>query len=160
MVTGRYDISKLGLNLIQEYESFRNEAYLDIKGVPTIGFGTTYYPDGSKVKMGDICTRTQATVWFVHDTKNLDSFLDRNVKHAKLTQNQFDALASFIYNIGRTAFIGSTMYKLIKLGKMQEAAEQFLAWNKITKNGVKVVSSGLTNRRKKERALFLKGLIA
>lgn len=159
MVTGRYDITKQGLKLIQEYESFRAEAYLDIKGVPTIGYGTTYYPDGTPVQLGDICTRSQAEVWFANDSKAIDAFLDRNVTQKKLTQNQFDALASFIYNVGRSAFIASTMYKLIKLGKMAEAAEQFLVWNKITKNGKKEYSEGLMERRKKERALFVKGMV-
>lgn len=159
MVTGRFDISRNGLKLIQEYEDFRAKAYLDIKGVPTIGFGTTYYQDGTKVQLGDICTRSQAEAWFMNDCKALDAFLDRNVTQKKLTQNQFDALASFIYNVGRNAFIGSTMYRLIKLGKMKEAAEEFLRWDKVTINGKKVSSQGLLNRRKKERALFLKGAI-
>ena len=159
MVTGRFDISRNGLKLIQEYEDFRAKAYLDIKGVPTIGFGTTYYQDGTKVQLGDICTRSQAEAWFVNDCKALDAFLDRNVTQKKLTQNQFDALASFIYNVGRSAFIGSTMYRLIKLGKMKEAADEFLRWDKVTINGKKVSSQGLLNRRKKERALFLKGAI-
>lgn len=159
MVTGRFDISRNGLKLIQEYEDFRAKAYLDIKGVPTIGFGTTYYQDGTKVQLGDICTRSQAEAWFMNDCKALDAFLDRNVTQKKLTQNQFDALASFIYNVGRSAFIGSTMYRLIKLGKMKEAADEFLRWDKVTINGKKVSSQGLLNRRKKERALFLKGAI-
>ena len=159
MVTGRFDISRNGLKLIQEYEDFRAKAYLDIKGVPTIGFGTTYYQDGTKVQLGDICTRSQAEAWFMNDCKALDAFLDRNVTQEKLTQNQFDALASFIYNVGRSAFIGSTMYRLIKLGKMNEAADEFLRWDKVTINGKKVSSQGLLNRRKKERALFLKGLV-
>lgn len=159
MVTGRFDISRNGLKLIQEYEDFRAKAYLDIKGVPTIGFGTTYYQDGTKVQLGDICTRSQAEAWFMNDCKALDAFLDRNVTQEKLTQNQFDALASFIYNVGRSAFIGSTMYRLIKLGKMKEAADEFLRWDKVTINGKKVSSQGLLNRRKKERALFLKGAI-
>ena len=159
MVTGRFDISRNGLKLIQEYEDFRAKAYLDIKGVPTIGFGTTYYQDGTKVQLGDICTRSQAEAWFVNDCKALDAFLDRNVTQKKLTQNQFDALASFIYNVGRSAFIGSTMYRLIKLGKMKEAADEFLRWDKVTINGKKVSSQGLLNRRKKERALFIKGAI-
>ena len=159
MVTGRFDISRNGLKLIQEYEDFRAKAYLDIKGVPTIGFGTIYYQDGTKVQLGDICTRSQAEAWFMNDCKALDAFLDRNVTQKKLTQNQFDALASFIYNVGRSAFLGSTMYRLIKLGKMKEAADEFLRWDKVTINGKKVSSQGLLNRRKKERALFLKGAI-
>lgn len=158
MTTGRYDISKNGLKLIQEYEDFRAKAYLDIKGVPTIGYGTTVYPDGKKVKLGDVCTRSQAEQWFAIDTKDVDAFLDRNVTQVKLTQNQFDSLASFIYNIGRSAFIASTMYKLIKVGKMKEAADQFDVWNKVTIKGKKVYSQGLANRRAKEKALFLKGL--
>jgi len=158
MTTGRYDISPTGLKLIQEYEDFRAKAYLDIKGVPTIGYGTTVYPNGVKVKLGDICTRTQAETWFAIDSKAVDSFLDKNVTQVKLTQNQFDALASFIYNIGRSAFTASTMYKLIKLGQMKEAANQFDVWNKVTIGGKKEFSQGLANRRAKEKALFLKGL--
>lgn len=158
MTTGRYDISKNGLKLIQEYEDFRAKAYLDIKGVPTIGYGTTVYPDGKKVKLGDVCSRSQAEVWFAYDTKDVDAFLDKNVTQVKLTQNQFDALASFIYNIGRNAFIASTMYKLIKVGSMKEAADQFDVWNKVTIGGKKEFSQGLANRRAKEKALFLKDL--
>ena len=160
MVTGRFDITRPGLDLIQEYESFRAEAYLDSKGVPTIGYGTTYLPDGTKVTLGMRCTRSQAEVWFAHDCKAIDAFLDRNVTQKKLTQNQFNALASFIYNIGRNAFIASTMYKMIKAGDMKGAADQFMAWNKITVNGKKEPLDGLTNRRKKERALFLKDMVA
>lgn len=158
MVTGRYDISSTGLKLIQEFEDFRANAYLDIKGIPTIGYGTTVYPNGVKVKLGDVCTRTQASAWFALDTKSVDTYLDKNVTVKKLTQNQFDALASIIYNIGQSAFSRSTLYRLLKAGDFKGAAEQFLVWDKVTINGKKQASKGLLNRRHKERTLFLKGM--
>lgn len=152
MTTGRFDISDNGLELIREFESFRAEAYLDTGNVPTIGYGTIRYPNGVPVKLGDRCTRSQAETYLANDTKAVDAFLDKYVTVAKLNQNQFDALASFIYNVGKSAFQASTMYKLLKAGDFKGAAGQFDVW--IYDN--KKMIEGLKNRRAKEKALFLK----
>lgn len=148
--TGLKDISERGFEIIREFEGFRENAYLDTGGVWTIGFGTIKYPDGTRVKKGDTCTRGQAEVWLKNDSAWVDACLDRTVK-IKLNQNQFDALASFVYNIGESAFIKSTMLTLINQNSITAAAGQFDRW--VFDNGKRI--QGLVNRRVKEKVLFL-----
>jgi len=149
-VTGQWDISEKGYALIRDMEGFRGEAYLDTGGVWTIGFGTIKYPDGSRVRKGDVCTRGQAEVWLKNDSAWVDACLDRSIK-TKISQNQFDALASFVYNIGETAFTKSTMLTLINQKNLTGATNQFDRW--IFDNGKRI--QGLVNRRIKEKALYL-----
>lgn len=149
-VTGYRDISEKGYAIIREFEGFKAEAYLDIGGVWTIGFGTIKYPNGQRVKKGDTCTREQAEQWLKNDCKWVDACFDKYVT-AKTTQNQFDALASFVYNIGETAFAKSTMLTLLNQNNFTAAANQFDRW--VFDNGKRI--TGLANRRTKEKALFL-----
>ena len=149
-VTGYRDISEKGYAIIREFEGFKAEAYLDTGGVWTIGFGTIKYPNGQRVKKGDTCTREQAEQWLKNDCKLVDDCLDKYVT-AKTTQNQFDALASFVYNIGETAFAKSTMLTLLNQNNFTAAANQFDRW--VFDNGKRI--TGLANRRTKEKALFL-----
>ncbi|MFC6628571.1 lysozyme [Acinetobacter beijerinckii] len=148
---GKFDISENGYQLIREFEGFRAQAYLDTGGVWTIGYGTIKYPNGVRVKKGDTCTQGQAEVWLKNDCAWVDACLDKYVK-ATINQNQFDALASFVYNVGESAFIKSTMLTFINKGELQNSATQFDRW--IFDNGKKI--DGLANRRAKEKALFLK----
>ncbi|NAR87487.1 lysozyme [Acinetobacter haemolyticus] len=150
-VTGLRDISEKGYEIIREFEGFRSTAYRDTGGVWTIGFGTIRYPNGTKVKQGDTCTRGQAELWLKNDCLWVDACLDKYVK-VKVSQNQFDALASFVYNVGETQFIKSTMLSLINQNNLTAAANQFDRW--IFDNGKRI--QGLANRRAKEKALFLK----
>ncbi|WP_436872293.1 lysozyme [Acinetobacter haemolyticus] len=150
-VTGLRDISEKGYEIIREFEGFRSTAYRDTGGVWTIGFGTIRYPNGVKVKQGDTCTREQAEQWLKNDCKWVDACLDKHVK-VNLSQNQFDALASFVYNIGETAFVKSTMLSLINQNNLTASANQFDRW--IFDNGKRI--QGLVNRREKEKSLFLK----
>ena len=149
-VTGYRDISEKGYAIIREFEGFKAEAYLDTGGVWTIGFGTIKYPNGQRVKKGDTCTREQAEQWLKNDCKWVDACLDKYVT-VKPTQNQFDALASFVYNIGETAFVKSTMLTLLNQNNFTAAANQFDRW--VFDNGKRI--TGLANRRTKEKALFL-----
>ena len=149
-VTGQWDISEKGYVLIKDAEGFKVNAYLDTGGVWTIGFGTIKYPDGTRVRKGDTCTRGQAELWLKNDSIWVDACLDRTIK-VKVTQNQFDTLASFVYNIGETAFIKSTMLTLINQNNLMGAANQFDRW--VFDNGKEI--KGLVNRRVKEKALFL-----
>lgn len=151
LISGQCDISENGFSIIREFEGFRLQAYLDTGGVWTIGYGTIKYPDGRKVKSGDTCTQAQAELWLKNDCKWVDSCLDQYVI-STINQNQFDALASFVYNIGETAFVKSTMLTFINKGELQSAALQFDRW--VYDNSKKI--SGLVNRRVKEKALFLK----
>ncbi|MEO3357228.1 lysozyme [Acinetobacter haemolyticus] len=150
-VTGLRDISEKGYEIIREFEGFRSTAYRDTGGVWTIGFGTIRYPNGVKVKQGDTCTRGQAELWLKNDCLWVDACLDKYVK-VKVSQNQFDALASFVYNVGETQFIKSTMLSLINQNNLTAAANQFDRW--IFDNGKRI--QGLVNRRAKEKTLFLK----
>ena len=150
-VSGLFDISDYGYSIIRESEGFEAKAYKDTGGVWTIGYGTIKYPDGTRVKNGDTCTKGQAELWLINDCKWVDACLDKHIK-VKLNQNQFDALASFVYNVGETAFVKSTMLTLINQSKFGLAANQFDRW--IYDNG-KVIN-GLVNRRAKEKLLFLK----
>jgi GH24 family phage-related lysozyme (muramidase) len=84
------------------------------------------------------------------DIQWVEKAIDKHVPE-KITQNQYDALCSFIFNVGEFAFASSTLLKLLNAGKVQEAADQFLRWNKA--NGKEL--PGLTRRRQAERTLFL-----
>ena len=150
LVSGLRDISEKGFSLIRESESLQLKAYLDTGGVWTIGYGTIKYPNGVRVKKGDVCTQGQAELWLKNDCLWVDACLDKHVKVA-VSQNQFDALASFVYNIGETAFIKSTMLTLINNSNFSSAASQFDRW--IYDNGKEI--KGLVNRRAKEKTLFL-----
>lgn len=144
-------ISKTGIDLISSFEGIRLNAYDDGVGVWTIGIGTTIYPNGNKVKKGDVCTIDQAKSYFAHDLKRFEKTVN-DLVIVSLTQNQFDALVSLTYNIGSTAFKDSTLLKKLNADNYEGAADQFLRWNK---GGGKVMK-GLVRRREAERALFLK----
>ena len=146
-------VSTAGINLICSFEGLRLNAYDDGVGVWTIGFGTTIYPNGIKVKRGDTCTEAQAKAYMAHDLKKFESAVNSAVT-LPINQNQFDALVSLAYNIGTNAFKNSTLVKKLNTGDIRGAAAQFDVWNK---GGGKVMQ-GLVNRRAVERKLFGKAL--
>lgn len=148
--TGQLDISTNGYEIIKKFEGFRSTAYLDTGGVWTIGFGTIKYPNGKRVAKGDTCTIEQAEQWLRNDCQWVDACLDKYVT-VSLTQNQFDALASFTYNVGETAFKNSTLLAKLNKSNYVAAALQFDRW--VYDNGKKI--KGLVNRRAQEKALFL-----
>ncbi|WP_332604837.1 lysozyme [Acinetobacter sp. ESBL14] len=143
--------SQVGINLITSFEDLRLDAYDDGVRVWTIGFGTTIYPSGVKVKKGDVCAKSQAVSFFQHDLRRFETAVNQAVK-VVINQNQFDALVSLTYNIGEAAFKGSTLVKQLNAGNYKVAADQFLQWNK---GGGKVLK-GLVRRRAAEQELFLK----
>jgi lysozyme len=150
-------ISKEGLELIKGFEKFMPKPYIDAVCVPTIGYGNTYYPDGKEVTMQDApITEAQATILLetVFD-KDFAKFIPQNVN-----QNQFDAMACLIYNIGAGAFKISTLLKKVKVNPNDASIEQeFWKWNKGRILGQLVELKGLTNRRKKEAELYFKPII-
>jgi len=143
-------VSPFGVDLICSFEGKRLAAYDDGVGVWTIGFGTTVYPNGIKVKKGDTCTETQAKAYMAHDLKKFESAVNNAVK-VPLKQNQFDALVSLAYNIGIGAFNKSTLVKKLNTKDIRGAANQFDVW--VNAGGKRM--QGLVNRRAKEKALFL-----
>ena len=142
--------SEVGKDLIRSFEGFRAIAYICPAGVPTIGYGTTKI-NGKSVQLGMKITTQEADVFLEADLQQFEDAVRSNVL-TKLTQNQFDALISFVYNVGITNFVKSTLLKKLNANKFDEAADEFLRWNKSKKK----VLPGLTRRRNAERDLFLK----
>ncbi|MEM1368365.1 MAG: glycoside hydrolase family protein [Cyanobacteria bacterium P01_H01_bin.15] len=149
------EISQNCLDLIKKWEGFRHEAYQDVAGIWTIGYGTIRYPNGKSVKPGDIISESEAEAYLKLHVEEFSDVVDKSVT-VPVNQNQFDALVTFCYNVGPNAFVGSTLLKKLNQQDYTGAAEQFLVWNKATINGVKKPVQGLTNRRREEKALFEK----
>ncbi|MNG52542.1 Lysozyme RrrD [compost metagenome] len=144
-------VSNLGIDLICDFEGKRLVAYDDGVGVWTIGFGTTIYPNGIRVKKGDTCTEAQAKAYMQNDLKKFEYAVNSAV-NIPLNQNQYDALVSLTYNIGAAAFSKSTLVKKLNTGDILGAADQFDVW--VNAGGKRM--QGLVNRRAKEKLLFLK----
>lgn len=129
------------------------EAYLCPAGVPTIGIGTTVYPDGTKVKLGDIMTEEYAYACLANDLSRIEECIN-SVVTQEINQNMFDSLVSIVYNIGEPRFKKSTLVKRINANLFDPKIEDaFLMW-KLVKG--KVVD-GLVRRRKSEAWLYFNG---
>jgi len=145
-------VSETGIRVIAKYEGFRSSPYLDAVGVPTIGFGNTFYRDNTRVKMTDKPISEEKARELL---KNIVQGFEMEVSKLmrEVNQNQFDAVLSLVYNIGVTAFSRSTLLKRINENPIeQDIAYQFSRWNKA---GGKVLL-GLTRRRKEESELYFK----
>lgn len=147
-------ISVRGVAFIKYWEGFEPEPYEDIAGHKTVGYGTLLKPGHPLYNVIRVTVQQAEQLLFDHVVKKIDPVITKEVK-VPLTQNQYDALASFIYNLGEGNFTSSTLLKLLNKGDYQGAADQFLDWNKATIGGVLQPVTGLTNRRKAERKLFL-----
>ena len=135
------------VELIKESEGLRLKAYLPTPNdVWTIGYGHT-----KTAEKGMSITKAGAEALLLHDLAWVETAIDTYVQ-VPLNQNQYDAIASFIYNVGATAFRKSTMLKLLNAGDYEGAANQFPRWNK--QKGK--VLNGLTKRRQEEKTLFKK----
>jgi lysozyme len=139
--------SDTGLAFIRDHEGLRLTAYPDpgTGGEPwTIGVGHT-----GGVSPGDTCTLDDAMQWLREDVGTAEGAIARLVK-VSLTQNQFDALVSFIFNLGANAFAGSTLLKLLNAGDYDGAEAQFERWSRAGGHEM----AGLLKRRHAEAALF------
>jgi len=126
---------------IAVHEQFRPTAYIPVPGdVPTIGFGTT-----ENVKLGDKVTVERALVKLLQDSSKFESAVKRCAP-VPMYQYEFDAYVSLTYNIGETAFCGSTLAKYLNQGMYQEACREILRWDKFKGKTLR----GLTNRRNEE----------
>jgi lysozyme len=143
-----------GVAIICQFERFMALPYMPTShDVPTIGYGTTVYPSGKRVSLKDSAiTERKARDYLGHDVGACEDVVHEAVI-VPLTQGQFDALVSFVYNIGETAFDNSTLLKRLNAANYQAAEDEFLRWNKQAGRALK----GLTRRRAVEQALFLKG---
>lgn len=146
--------SGVGINLIKEFEGFRTNAYPDpgTGNEPiTIGYGTTYYADGRKVKMGDTITEEQATEELKHHVEKIAERDIRRFVKVPLTQFEFDSLSCWTYNVGGGNLQDSTLRKKLNTQDYEGAALEFSRWNKAAGK----ILPGLVRRRVAERNLYL-----
>jgi len=137
-------ITDKGKDLIKKYEGLSLKAYRCPANVWTIGYGHT-----KCVKQTDVISVAEAEAYLLEDITPIERWLSQNMRN--LNQNQFDALCSFCFNLGINAFADSTLRKKIDEGaEIYKIEEQFMRWVYCGR----VVSQGLTNRRKAEVKLY------
>ena len=144
-------MSDKGLNIIKKFEGLELKPYLCPAGVPTIGYGSTVYPNGRAVTLKDkAITENEAHQILVATVTKYEDAVNRYVR-VPVTQNQFDALADFAYNAGIGNLQKSTLLKKVNAGDYAGAAKEFGKW---IYGGGKPLK-GLIKRREMEAALFL-----
>lgn len=145
-------ISDDGVEFIAKFEGLRLAAYKCSAGVWTVGLGSTRYEDGSPVKAGDVLESEAAAYSLFKNT--VGKYEEAvNLLNAKLTQNQFDALVSLVYNIGAGAFAKSTVAKRVRANPNDPLIRTAIQmWSKA---GGRVLA-GLVRRRNAEADLYFK----
>lgn len=138
------ELSEEGIALIKQFEGLRHEAYQCPAGIWTIGYGHT-----ADVRPGDIITAEQADAFLLQDVAESEIAVNRQVTTV-LTQNQFDALVSFVFNLGSNNFRASTLLKKLNTGDNIGAAAELMRW--VYAGGKP--SPGLIRRREAEKLLF------
>ena len=118
-------LSAAGMELLKKFKGFRNRVYLDVAGLPTIGYGhrllhSDSFPNG--------IDEPQAANLLASDVRDAEQAVERMVK-APLTQGQFDALVDFTFNLGARRLASSTLLKSLNAGRYDDAAEQLLRWD-------------------------------
>jgi lysozyme len=144
-------INKAGIDLISQFEGFSSKPYLCSAKVPTIGYGTTRYPNGKKVTLQDTSiTVEQAKDIMRHDVRQFELAVDAMAVDT-INQNQFNALVSFAYNVGANALRTSTLLKKVNANPNDPfIRNEFLRWNRAGGN----IVAGLTRRREAESNLY------
>ncbi len=137
--------SDKGIELIKSFEGCELKAYLDAVNIPTIGFGHI-----ANVRIGDTITQEKAEQYLRDDLQNAEDCIADYVS-VPLNENQHAALASFIFNCGRTAFKDSTLLRKLNTGDYAGAAAEFGKWVKAGNQTL----NGLVRRRKAEHDLFM-----
>lgn len=157
------ELSAAGLELIKRWEgepgtgSFSPRVYNDVAGLPTVGYG-------HKLTAAEVAQRAfengvdegTATRLLAADTATAVGAVNRNVTVA-LTPGQFDALVSFVYNVGSGNFASSTALRKVNAREWAAVPGALAMFNKVRQNGQLVPSNGLTARRAAEGAMFLAG---
>ena len=133
-----------GVSLIKKFEGCELEAYQCSANVWTIGYGHT-----KDVEKGDTITKEEAEQMLIDELHEYENYINKYVNVA-LSQNQFDALVSWVYNLGPANLTASTMLKVLNNGKYEEVPAQMKRWNKA---GGKVLD-GLVRRREAEALLY------
>lgn len=141
-------VSQKGIDLIKKFEGLRLTAYVCPAGVLTIGYGHT----GADVKPGMRITEEEAERLLWKDTESAQQTVSSFVS-VKINQNEYDALVSFVFNVGPTAFVNSTLLRLLNHGADRKVvAGEFGRW---VKAGSDKPVPGLVRRREEEKKLFL-----
>ena len=151
------NISAEGVNAIKRFEGFREDAYQDTAGVWTIGYGTTEKALGYAVTPGMKMSKSEANTYLMEHLKSSYVPTVKRYVTAEATQGEFDAMVSFVYNLGSGNFSESTLLKKFNAGDHEGAANEFVRWNKAknAKTGKKEALAGLTTRRLAEKETFL-----
>jgi len=140
--------SDIGVSLIKHFEGFISKPYLCPAGVVTIGYGSTKYVDGKKVKLNDkSINENEATLLLKNTLTIYENIVNKKVK-VQLKQSQFDALVSHTYNTGGS----NTLFNLINNEANEESIKKWFETKYISANGVKL--KGLIERRKAESKLY------
>jgi lysozyme len=144
-------LNNKGYLFITKHEGLKLKPYLCPAKIPTIGYGNTYYADGKRVTLLDKqITKQEALEMFKEIANKFAKRVDTLVT-SNITQNQFNALVSFAYNVGTGNFASSTLLKKVNKNPNDLTIKaEFLRWNKA---GGKVIN-GLTNRRIDEADLY------
>lgn len=144
-------IDQKGIDLITQFEGLKLAPYICPAGVTTIGYGTTRYYNGVKVSMSDLpITKEKAIEYFMHDVFQFELAVDAMAVDS-ITQNQFNALVSFAYNLGPNALKNSTLLKKAnKNPNDQTIKAEFMKW--VNAGGKKL--AGLVRRREAEANLY------
>jgi lysozyme len=140
-----------GYELIKTFEGLSLKPYLCSAKVPTIGYGNSFYTNGVKVTMSDAPITQEKANEMLKVIADSFALKVSKITPSGLTQNQFNALVSFAFNLGVQALTNSTLLRLVKINPNDgNIAKEFLRWNKA---GGKVVD-GLTKRRIKESSVY------
>lgn len=152
-------VGQAGKQLFKEWEGLRTHVYLDSGGEPTIGIGHLLTRDerasgkiwinGQPVRYANGLTEQQCWDLLDQDLDIAEAAVNDRVI-VPLTQNQFDALVSFVFNVGTGAFKNSTLLRMLNEGQYDQVPNQMRRWNR---SGNRVVN-GLVNRREKEIKLW------
>jgi len=143
-------VNKSGIQLIKTFEGCLLNAYQDSVGIWTIGYGATFYQNGSKVKKGDKITQVQADELLEFHLKKFADGVSKSIT-VPLSDNQFSALVSFAFNLGIGSLHKSTLLKKVNANPNDKIIEQeFLKW--VNAGGKKL--SGLVRRRQAEWNLY------
>ena len=144
------EINKAGKDLIKRFEGCKLKAYKCPANVWTIGFGNTFYEDGTKVKEGDVITQERADELFDIIISDFVRMTDALVK-SDVTENNFSALVSFTFNVGTGNLKKSTLLRKVNANpKDPSIRAEFMKWTRANN----VVLKGLVRRREAEAKLY------
>jgi lysozyme len=139
-----------GIAIIRKYEGLKLQAYICPSGLATIGFGATFFENGTRVQLGDKITRDRADQLLMFQVKLFADEVRRTIK-SNINENQLGALVSFCFNVGGAAFAKSTLARKVNANPSDPTIRnEFMRW---TRGGGKVLP-GLVKRREEEANLY------